>query len=213
MTDVSAVEPEPTEAPDEIRERLLRAAAKVFAQKGYEGTKIQTIVREAALSTGAVYGRFESKNDLLKEAVINRSLPRAGQGADGPERVADLVAKAASSLGRQLSDGEALLLEIYVTARREPEVAAALSDTDDRWRATVAPLVEAAIADGTIADEVDAEAVLFLVRTLRLGMLLQRGSGLPLPDPDAWSALVDRVIASFGRLPDTPSTTSEEDQR
>ena len=191
------------EAGDPLRERLLDAAARVFAERGYEGTKIQTIVREAGLSTGAVYGRFNSKNDLLREAVITRSLPRLGSGAVGGARVADLMARAASRLEPGLTDGEALLLETYVTARREPEVAAALADTDEQWRAAVAPLVATALVDGTVDEAIDPDAVLFLVRTLRLGMLLHRGSGLPTPDAAGWEALVNRVVASFGR-PDAP---------
>jgi AcrR family transcriptional regulator len=189
---------------DPLRERLLDAAARVFAEKGYEGTKIQTIVREAGLSTGAVYGRFNSKNDLLREAVITRSLPRLEAGVAGVTRVADLVARAAAHLEPGLTDGEALLLETYVTARREPEVAAALADTDEQWRAAVAPLVAQAVADGTIDDAVDPEAALFLVRALRLGMLLHRGSGLPTPDAVTWEVLVGRVIASFGRPDASP---------
>src|SRR5438105_7823782 len=58
---------------DPLREQLLDAAARVFARQGYAGTKIQDIVREAGLSTGAVYGRFRSKDELLREAVIRRS--------------------------------------------------------------------------------------------------------------------------------------------
>ncbi len=64
----------PDDAPvDELRERLLTAAAAVFARQGYDGTKIMDIVRESGLSTGAVYGRFKSKNDLLREAVVTRA--------------------------------------------------------------------------------------------------------------------------------------------
>lgn len=198
---------------DPLRERLLDAAARVFAERGYEGTKIQTIVREAGLSTGAVYGRFNSKNDLLREAVITRSLPRLASGAAADVRVADLVARAASYLGPGLTDGEALLLETYVTARREPEVAAALADTDREWRSTVSPLVDKALLDGTVDDAVEPDAVLFLVRTLRLGMLLHRGSGLPTPDADAWAELVGRVVASFGRPPEVPSATEQPPDR
>ena len=55
---------------DPIRVQLLAAAARVFAAKGYSGTKIQDIVEEAGLSTGAVYGRFKSKDELLREAVF-----------------------------------------------------------------------------------------------------------------------------------------------
>ena len=52
------------------RDQLLDAASRVFAREGYDGTKILDIVREAGLSTGAVYSRFRSKNELLRAAVI-----------------------------------------------------------------------------------------------------------------------------------------------
>jgi AcrR family transcriptional regulator len=192
---------------DPLRERLLDAAARVFADRGYDGTRIQTVVREAGLSTGAVYGRFGSKSDLLREAVVTRSTPqvaRPAPGADRAARVADLVARSASDLSAGLTDAEAILLETYVTARREPEVAAALADADQAWRTAVAPLVETALEDGTVDEGLDPEAVLLLVRVLRLGMLLHRGSGLPTPDPESWEALVTRVVSSFGRpRPDT----------
>ena len=66
--------PVPAETPDEdpLREQLLDAAARVFAAKGYAGTKIMDIVRAAGLSSGAVYGRFDSKDELLMEAVLRR---------------------------------------------------------------------------------------------------------------------------------------------
>lgn len=187
---------------DPLRERLLDAAAAVFAARGYEGTKIQSVVRAAGLSTGAVYGRFTSKNDLLREAVITRSTPQLQVAEAGVDKVADLVARGASELAPGLTDAEALLLETYVTARREPEVAAALAEADQRWRHAVAPLVDTALRDGTVDEGVDPEAVLFLVRALRIGMLLHRGSGLPSPDGDGWEALVRRVVASFGRPDD-----------
>ena len=194
-----------TPAGDPLRERLLDAAARVFAEKGYEGAKIQTVVKEAGLSTGAVYGRFTSKNDLLREAVITRSTPQLQRAGDGVAKVADLVARGASELAPALTDAEALLLETYVTARREPEVAAAVAEADQRWRDAVAPLVRTALVDGTVDEGVDAEAVLFLVRALRLGMLLHRGSGLPTPEQDGWEALVRRVVASFGRHAAAPA--------
>ncbi len=55
---------------DPLRDQLLEAAGRVFASKGYDGTKIMDIVKESGLSSGAVYGRFTSKDDLLLAAVI-----------------------------------------------------------------------------------------------------------------------------------------------
>jgi AcrR family transcriptional regulator len=183
---------------DELRERLLRAAAAVFARQGYDGTKIMDIVRESGLSTGAVYGRFRSKNDLLREAIVTHSARSSRMGPD-VDRVADLITAVATRTDAPLSDAEAVRLEAYVTARREPEVAAALDESYHVFRERLAPVVAEAQVDGTVDDGVDPDAVLFLVRILNLGLLLHRGSGLPGPDPASWESLVDRIVASFGR--------------
>jgi AcrR family transcriptional regulator len=184
---------------DPIRGALLDAAARVFARQGYDGTRIQDIVTEAGLSTGAVYGRFRSKNELLREAVITRSVPQVRFSATGLSRVADLISRGAAIHRSHLSDGEALLLETYVTSRRDSEVAAALAEAEGRWRDAVQPLVETAAEDGTVAEDVDVDAVLFLVRVLRLGLLLHRGSGLPRPEQAGWEDLLNRVVRSFGQ--------------
>ena len=185
-------------AADPLREQLLDAAARVFARKGYAGTKIQDIVREAGLSTGAVYGRFGSKDDLLREAVVRRTARGARLDTEGAERVADLITRTAELNQAPLTDAEAVRLEAYVTARREPDVAAAVVDAQAHWRAAVQPLVDIALADGTVADDVDPEAVLYFLRTVHLGLLLQRGAGATPPDAAAWADLITRIVASFG---------------
>jgi AcrR family transcriptional regulator len=209
---------DPPAGADDLRERLLRAAAAVFARQGYDGTKIMDIVRESGLSTGAVYGRFRSKNDLLREAIVSRSSSAARLGADGIERVADLIALGVTCTDRPLTDAEALRLEAYVTARREPEVAQALAESHAAFRDRMAPLAAEAQRDGTVSDDIDPEAVLFLVRILHLGLLLHRGSGLPGPDEAAWQTLVGRIVASFGDVPagsapSDPLDHEREDQR
>src|SRR5580700_2513519 len=119
---------EPELADDPIRTRLLDAAVRVFAREGYSGTKILDIVREAGLSTATVYGRYRSKEELLREAVVSGS-KRSGHAVPGEtRRVADLIARAASLRSSPLTDEEALRLEAYVSARREPQVAAALAE-------------------------------------------------------------------------------------
>ena len=105
-------------ADDPLREQLLDAAARVFARQGFAGAKIQDIVREAGLSTGAVYGRFASKQDLLREAVVRRTANVARLSLDEIERVADLISRSATVHDEPLSDVEAVRLEAYVTARR-----------------------------------------------------------------------------------------------
>jgi AcrR family transcriptional regulator len=193
---------------DEVRARLVRAAAEVFAREGYAGTKIMDIVREAAVSTGTVYGRFKSKNELLRVAVVEASA-RAGVLLSAAPDLGQLLRFGARRVDRPLSSFEALRLEAYVTARREPEVADALADAHERWRSGVQPLVDDAEATGAI-DGLDAEAVLFLYRTLYLGLLLHRASGLDGPDPEAWHTLVDRIVAGLGQPENDENDENDE---
>ena len=74
---VTDLQPTGGQGDDPLRDQLLDAAARVFARQGYAGTKIQDIVREAGLSTGAVYGRFR---------VEERPAPRGGRRAARPRR-------------------------------------------------------------------------------------------------------------------------------
>jgi AcrR family transcriptional regulator len=47
------------------RESILRAAEKLFAEKGYRKTRIEDIADMAEVSVGAVYGHFKNKEELL----------------------------------------------------------------------------------------------------------------------------------------------------
>ena len=53
----------------ESRTRILAAARKLFAQRGYEATTMQHIVREARTSIGNAYFYFENKDGLVKALV------------------------------------------------------------------------------------------------------------------------------------------------
>ena len=77
-------------------------------------------------------------------------------------------------------------------------MADAITEAQGHWRHAVQPLVDAAIEDGTVATDVDPEAVLYFLRTVHLGLLLQRGAGATSPDPAAWDDLMTRIVASFG---------------
>jgi AcrR family transcriptional regulator len=48
-----------------VQERLLDAAVRLFAEKGFDGTSVQEIVERAAVTKGAMYHYFKSKDDLL----------------------------------------------------------------------------------------------------------------------------------------------------
>jgi AcrR family transcriptional regulator len=50
-----------------LKEKIFRAAQKLFVEKGYHNTSVPDIVKEAEVSTGAVYHHFAGKEDLARE--------------------------------------------------------------------------------------------------------------------------------------------------
>ncbi|CAN5368158.1 TetR/AcrR family transcriptional regulator C-terminal domain-containing protein [soil metagenome] len=55
------------------REAILRAAIKVFAQKGYFNSKVADIAGEAGIADGTVYLYFKSKDEIL-HSIFDRAM-------------------------------------------------------------------------------------------------------------------------------------------
>ena len=58
-------------AKQRTREKILAAAADLFATRGYEGATIRDIAKGAGMSTGAVFASFADKSDLFGEIVAS----------------------------------------------------------------------------------------------------------------------------------------------
>src|SRR3954471_23703707 len=95
------------------RERLLRAAADVFARRGYGGTRVSEIAAAAGLSNGALYAYFGSKSELLVDALRAHGRRMLTDLAAGyPTRsIRDLLLQTGRSLHLRREDDDALVLE------------------------------------------------------------------------------------------------------
>jgi len=55
--------------PRNTREKIIHAARRVFAEKGYSQTRIQDLLKAAGVSPGAFYNYFSNKEELFLEIV------------------------------------------------------------------------------------------------------------------------------------------------
>src|SRR5215471_9839016 len=130
---------------EQTRERLLLAAADVFGQRGYDGTRVADIAAAAGVSNGALYAHFSSKAELLVAALRTH----------GRRLLADLfVTELLLVIGRSLPDrsdacGD-LVLEGLVAARRDEDVAGPLRDYVGERAQWIADLIRVAQAAGEI---------------------------------------------------------------
>lgn len=67
----------------ENRQRILEAAARVLRREGYAAAGVDALAAEAGLTSGAIYGHFKGKRDVLTAVVrqsvsANESIREAG---------------------------------------------------------------------------------------------------------------------------------------
>ncbi len=58
-----------TRPSDITRERILKAAERLFAERGYDGTSIRTIVAKAKVNQAAINYHFDGKDGLYREVL------------------------------------------------------------------------------------------------------------------------------------------------
>jgi AcrR family transcriptional regulator len=184
----------------ETRERLLRAAADVFAQRGYDGTRVTDIAAAAGVSNGAIYAHFASKAELLTDALRTHG-PRllADLLATDPSRsVTDLLLYIGRRLPRRRDARGYLIVEALVTARRDEDVARPMRDYVGERADWIAGLIRVAQAGGEIDPGLSPDALAHFC------LLLAMGSALVTPDLHAvedgeWAALLTRVVTALAR--------------
>jgi AcrR family transcriptional regulator len=193
--------------PEETRRRLIQAAGRVFAERGYEGARIADIAREAGLSSGAIYAHYGSKAELLLEATRSHGADELNQLLDGNElmSIPDVLLALGETIERRSRTDGSLLAEAIVAARRDPEVAAVLADHVGQSEGFFASLIRHAQRRGDMDPEVAPDAVARLCFMIALGSLVLRALDLPRTDSADWSDLIHRIVDSF-RL-DTPDTS------
>ena len=115
---------------EQTRERLLRAAADVFAERGYDGTRVADIAAAAGVSNGAMYAHFASKAELLTGALRahgQRLLADLFQ-ADPTRSITEMLLVIGQWLPRRRDARGYLIVEALVAARRDEAVARPMRD-------------------------------------------------------------------------------------
>ncbi len=182
------------ETMEENRAKLIKAARRAFAEKGYDAASMDALTAEAGLTRGALYHNFGDKRGLLA-AVVH-------------EIDAEMALRAQQIGARSGDDWEGLLAEgaAYIEMALEPEVQrivlldgpAVLGDPS-QWPSqnncleATRRTVDRLIANGTLKP-VDAEAAARLLAGAALNAALWIAASA---DP---KAALPRVIEAFRAL-------------
>ena len=139
---------------DLTRQRLLDAAAEVFAEVGLDAASVEAICERAGFTRGAFYSNFDSKDELFLELARRVASERV---AAVRARVAELETDGdldssptdASAMIQQVLDisaddrlGVLLMSEIRIRALRGPQLASAYLAQEAEMIGSVAQIIE-----------------------------------------------------------------------
>ena len=170
------------------RERLIGAAGKVFARRGYHRASVEDIAQEAGYSTGAVYSNFAGKEDLflaLLDEHLAQSVRELSDAVhDGGTAVERAQAGAARWMGIFNRDRDLFLLfiEFWSYAVRDPQLRPRIAARFGAFRDATTRLIEESTAELGLATHVSPPKLATAVNALADGIALEK-----LADPDAIS--------------------------
>jgi AcrR family transcriptional regulator len=186
------------------RAALVELATDLFAERGYVQTSIRDIARAGNLTSGAIYGHFRNKADLLVEAINQRTaieLEAQSTGFEGESDYIEVLTRNARSY-RERRRLRALIVQ---------GAAAALTDEETREKLREEQLshLDAWIAGYTeqrerlgIDPSVDVPTAVLVTWATEVGLGVLEAVGIEPRSPKAWSDIQNRLARSFQLPPD-----------
>jgi AcrR family transcriptional regulator len=183
---------------DHLRKpQLLEAAAGVIAERGIASTRIADVAERAGTSPPAVLYWFESKDELLAEAL---TIEEERFYQQLTERMAAL-ARSRDRLRLMLEASAeeydwTLWMELWTRALRDRSTAVARRRLDDRWRSKIAGVIREGQEAGEFG-EADPDAVAVVLAALIDGLAVQVTLGDPVVSEER---MLRHTLEIAGRL-------------
>ncbi|MBK1783751.1 TetR/AcrR family transcriptional regulator [Prauserella cavernicola] len=174
--------PVPRVRRDEVRRRLLDAAAVVFAERGYQAARLDEIAHAAGFTKGAVYSNFAGKHALLAELIDQHVRTEFAVNADEirarnrPDQALEDIAGAFAAGIVEEGTWTRLLVEIAQQAGHDADVREVYVGVRRTLRDELAAALTKAFDELGIELAVPAQQLALTLQSLRLGLALEHGT-------------------------------------
>jgi AcrR family transcriptional regulator len=167
------------------REQVLEAARACLQEHGLEAVSMEMIIARSGLSTGAVYGYFKGKDDIISAVVtegtaaMGRQLAPVLKNPDPPPlpEFMEQLLRTIADFGQDKHDGiDRLLVALHgwSHSQSDPGLQAATRAAYRSQRELLASTVRRWQATGTLDPGADPEGVAQLLQSIILGFAAQR---------------------------------------
>jgi TetR/AcrR family transcriptional regulator, fatty acid metabolism regulator protein len=147
------------------RRQILDAAVRVFARRGYHGSRVGDIATEAGVAHGLLYHYFASKDEVLETvfrdnfgALLERF--RAVEGSDEP--AAEKLEGIAKILLRTWRNDPDLVTVMVREVARSPQLQSQVDEVREAF-AIVQRVIEQGQTEGSFRRDVDARLASWIV--------------------------------------------------
>lgn len=168
------------ESREQTKQRLLAAAAELFAERGVNGTSVEQIAERAGFTRGAFYGNFDGKHELVVELLHRRTLREAEEVAalrEGVGSFAELMDRLRTwnaERAEHLAGWLTLRTELTLYALRNPEARPLVGESEKSTRALLEMSVRTELAARGAEPPADPAFLALILHALEDGLLLQR---------------------------------------
>jgi AcrR family transcriptional regulator len=201
---------ETTDEHQKTRERIITAASKILAEKGYDATTLREIAREAQAGPGLVHYYFGGKDALLVEVLqvagqhFHQRMEHLIQQVPADQSLAAFLTQLSERVGQE-SEVYRLRYESFSLGLHNPVIAPAVRERLAQRREEIGFVMAKVLenmqrTEGTKGPSVDPKVLAALLLSLFDGLALQK-----IMDPDfdleaAYQLLVQALHSLLGSV-------------
>lgn len=204
--------------PDIRRERILRVAAQVLAEQGFDKVRLRDVANRAEVSIGLLQHYFETRDELFEQAfawsiddLLGRWRGDCGNEADPWRRMVLLIDELTQD--PDLSRRCATWTEFCAAAARHPQLREGVRRVFDAWRELMIEIVEEGVRQRIFQPRVPTETAVQILGTLIDGCDMAVAAGVGAMDGTSYrELLIDTALLTLGvDSPAVPQTAHRKE--
>lgn len=185
---------------EELRARIIEAAADLFAQYGFSGTKVNMVAKAARVSSQTVRRLTGGRADLFEQVMMARvsssvaeKFATAVENPEGRPAIAVMLAAAQEVFTSPEASWGLLELEALTRAHTDDTLHEIEKGRIDRRRENAAALVARIRANGGLDADLSDTAIVHLVLAMSLGLAMLDPVLDVKPTMANWIMLIARI--------------------
>lgn len=192
----------------ETAELILAEARAMIEESGDNAFRVTDLANRCNVAIGLLYHYYKDRDGLIAAVRESQFLARIDADVTNLSRIVNqdgdldavlkiLVDDFCNPHSAERNEFRLDRMDALVAARHNPELQQRLTNVESRLSFEIIATVQQAKLDGLVDPTVDDKALAFMLEVIPLGTALSNVYGEYMPDPEAWKALLTRMLMSL----------------